>query len=429
LRQIPEPERDLVNPVLHYVRDGERRGLKPTLQFDPLWYRDRYEISDNDCALRHYLQHVDTREYSPIQDFETAFRFDRNSRLQKSFYLTKLKPWFDWVRSQLSRREDFAIRLRGKVSKGLVSGHRRRAILVLGMHRSGTSALTRLLNLLGAALPSTLLQPNEYNEAGYWESLPINRVLERLLLEAGSAWQDWRAFDPSWYQTPSAASRILEVKQAISAEFGHQPFFVLKDPRICRLVPLFRDVLRELDIDPCAVIIFRHPAEVAASLKRRDQLLTRHARLLWLRHVIEAERNTRSWRRAFISYSRLVRDSSAVVFDLANRLGLNRYSDVDAVASQANAEVNESYRHHVADSMNASLADAPWLERVYSILNEYSLPGTDGMYTAELDQVYGALEEHCETSRHAESKQMRPLRGTSDQPATVFQSGVGEETR
>ena len=45
----------------------------------------------------------------------------------------------------------------------------RRAVIVLGMHRSGTSALTRVISLLGADLPSSLMPANLSNEAGFFE--------------------------------------------------------------------------------------------------------------------------------------------------------------------------------------------------------------------------------------------------------------------
>ena len=71
----------------------------------------------------------------------------------------------------------------------------RRCLLVLGMHRSGTSALTRVLSLLGADLPATLMPPASDNETGFWEPGPLVDYHDRLLSEFGSDWDDWRALD------------------------------------------------------------------------------------------------------------------------------------------------------------------------------------------------------------------------------------------
>jgi hypothetical protein len=244
-------------------------------------------------------------------------------------------------------------------SAGSAHNDRRRAILVLGMHRSGTSALTRLLGLLGAALPATLVAADENNETGYWESLPINQALERLLREAGSAWQDWRPFDPGWHRTPAAAANVAELKQVILSEFGQEPLFVLKDPRICRLIPLFSDVLHELNIDPSAVIIVRHPTEVVESLRKRNQLSPQHARLLWLRHVLDAERNTRSWPRAFVTYAQLLEDWSAVASATAQRLGLEWRDKMELLRPQIDAMLSKRYRHHFADAVDLDTSDIP----------------------------------------------------------------------
>ena len=76
---------------------------------------------------------------------------------------------------------------------------RRTAILVSGMHRSGTSALTRVLNILGCDLPKTLTKPKSDNVAGFWESRAITDLNDEILASAGSSWDDWLPFDQSWH--------------------------------------------------------------------------------------------------------------------------------------------------------------------------------------------------------------------------------------
>ena len=72
-----------------------------------------------------------------------------------------------------------------------------RALLVLGMHRSGTSALTRTLSLLGAALPQQLMGAKEENNAlGFWEPQAVYELNEALLRQLGSRWDDWQALPP-----------------------------------------------------------------------------------------------------------------------------------------------------------------------------------------------------------------------------------------
>ena len=63
----------------------------------------------------------------------------------------------------------------------------KRAVLVLGMHRSGTSALTRIINLMGFSAPKTLMAATEANEAGFWESEVFMDLDERILKACGRA--------------------------------------------------------------------------------------------------------------------------------------------------------------------------------------------------------------------------------------------------
>ena len=108
------------------------------------------------------------------------------------------------------------------------AGRARKAILVLGMHRSGTSALTRVLNLYGAALPRRMIPPNPNNEKGYWEPKVIVRIHDELLSAAGSRWDDVLDFPAAWFASEIAqtfAIRLLGVARRVPAA----KLFVVKD--------------------------------------------------------------------------------------------------------------------------------------------------------------------------------------------------------
>src|SRR6187402_2790994 len=139
---------------------------------------------------------------------------------------------------------------------------RRTCVLVLGMHRSGTSALARVLNLLGCDLPKTLIGSNKSNETGHWESEAIARFNDRLLASAGSTWDDWLAFNPGWFSSPKAAQFHEEALSVLDEEFGNSRFFVLKDPRICRLAPFWMNVLAAQGTVPRILLPVRNPMEV-----------------------------------------------------------------------------------------------------------------------------------------------------------------------
>ncbi len=157
----------------------------------------------------------------------------------------------------------------------------RQVLLVLGMHRSGTSATAGFLVQLGAAMAATPIRGDANNPRGYWEPEPLNSLHNRLLVEAGSGWDDWGLLDTGRLAAAGGGAAAT-LAAAFEAEFGDAALAVLKDPRICRFVPLWREVLAGLGVAPKVVMPLRHPLEVAGSLARRDGMSEAAALLLWL---------------------------------------------------------------------------------------------------------------------------------------------------
>jgi hypothetical protein len=86
-------------------------------------------------------------------------------------------------------------------------------IIVLGMHRSGTSSVAGVLTKLGGVAPGTLFPPDSGNARGYFESAHLMHLHDELLASAGSCWDDWRRFNPAWYRSPAADSYKQRAKK------------------------------------------------------------------------------------------------------------------------------------------------------------------------------------------------------------------------
>ena len=91
-------------------------------------------------------------------------------------------------------------------------------VLVAGMHRSGTSAVTRVLASLGCDLPNTLMEADSNNAMGYWESTEIADLNDAILVSAGSSWDDWEAFNPQWYASPIAEDFHERARAVLTSE-------------------------------------------------------------------------------------------------------------------------------------------------------------------------------------------------------------------
>lgn len=264
----------------------------------------------------------------------------------------------------------------------------RKVILVLGMHRSGTSALARMTNLLGCDIPHTLMPASPANSTGYWESNAIMSLNDDILHSAGSSWDDWLEFNPRWYDSPVAESFLERGVEILQGEYGTSPLFVLKDPRNCRLTRFWFNVLKRGKIEPLVVIPLRNPLEVVASLEARDGMHRDLAMLLWLRHVLDAEQGSRGHRRVCITYEELLDNWAALADRMQSALGIfwPRFSTLTGIEIDAFLDHNH---HHIRSTRNL-VADpmiSEWVRETDRILGKWTISGEDADDYGALDMI------------------------------------------
>jgi hypothetical protein len=197
-------------------------------------------------------------------------------------------------------------------------------VLVLGMHRSGTSALAGLLVQAGLDGPIDLMPATPANPRGYWESLGAMKLNDQLLQHLGSHWSRcWALAQHHWESASSALqgwrSGLLHL---LSTAYPHGGRAVLKDPRLCVLLPALQPWLESTLISTAAFLPIRHPAEAAASLRLAEGIPRSQALLLWLGHVLSAERHSRPLHRLIVDYNELLADPDAVLTRSARILEL-----------------------------------------------------------------------------------------------------------
>jgi len=260
----------------------------------------------------------------------------------------------------------------------------RHAVLVLGMHRSGSSAITRFLNFLGCTLPSTLMPANPTNPAGHWESDAICAFNDRLLSEAGSFWNDWLPIHSDWSRSCTYRHNLSAAGDLVRSEYGDAGLFVLKDPRICRIAPFWYEALELQKLSVLTLIPLRHPLEVSASLHKRDGIHPAIGQLMWLRHVVEAERASRGRRRVFSHYDDLLADAVGTADKVADGFGIVWPRSRIAFANDARNFLSPEFRHHVQTSLDDLL---PWASEVYAVLCRWAQEGEQLSDYAKLDEI------------------------------------------
>ncbi len=265
---------------------------------------------------------------------------------------------------------------------------KRHAIVVLGMHRSGTSAMTRILSLCGAALPKNTMPATSANARGYFESQRIYELHEELLASAGYAWDDASLFSEGWFHSVAASSWSKRMAKVVREEFGESPFFVVKDPRVCRLVPFWKEVLKEAGAEVGFVLLVRNPLEVAASLKKSQGTHETKSQILWLQHFLLAERDTRGCKRSFVAYDEVLNDWRSVVDKIENDLDWTLPRRSRRAEAEVDDFLSEALRHQVIDFDETlhrkDVAD--WVKRTYRWSLDSVAGNDDG--PAELDEIF-----------------------------------------
>jgi glycosyltransferase involved in cell wall biosynthesis len=358
------------------------------------WLRDAGEPPDDQRAGFHLAR-------------AKAYRLLDDSRAAESEFRAAL----DWDADLAEAKSGLAeLRLRGadtagrdspSQAKSSASSPARQAIVVLGMHRSGTSALAGVLCGLGAAAPKkTLMGPHPCNQKGLFEALGLAQAHDEFLAAAGSRWHDWRKFDLQWAHSQAAAQYSAKIRTVLTEEFGDEPVIVLKDPRICRFVPYTLSLLADLNVSPVAVLPVRNPLEVALSLQRRDNFAVPKSMMLWLRHVLDAEYFSRSLPRYFLPYEGLLQNWRHHVDRIAERTGVAWPDRSD----RSGVEIDEfltTELYHERATWDETRDHGEVLElarHTYRILMDICTRGESRELRDRLDAARTEFDESCRTS-------------------------------
>lgn len=285
----------------------------------------------------------------------------------------------------------------------------RKALLVLGMHRAGTSALARVCSLRGARLPADVLPANAGNVDGYWEPRGVVELNDRILDACDTAWDDpfapWRL----------AAERVVvqgfhaEAVAVLAREYGDAGLVVLKDPRCTLLREFWIAALQAGGYEALPVAIMRPCADVAASLARRDATSAESAAWLYAAYGLETARAIAAGATA-LTYEQLVRDWRASTDRIAAEQGVEWPEAGDGLESRVSAYLKPAVASRPSP-LPQTLQD--WSDRVWAWYREAAggKPGplselqgvADGLLASAAD-LAPLLRDRCRLHRRLEAE-------------------------
>ncbi len=247
-------------------------------------------------------------------------------------------------------------------------------LIVLGMHRSGTSLLAGALYNLGIHLgdeKNLMGAQKDVNAKGFWEHEKIVAIHDEIFSVFGLHWDKISALPAHWQHDERVKPYREVLVDIIKTEFSGHDLWGIKDPRMCRLLPLWHSIFEELNITPKFLFIGRHPFEVAASLVKRDSLPWQYSLYLWIRYFLEAEEFSVEHQRSWLTYEALNKDWKSTISRVGSDLDIEWPRSVEGIEVQAK----------MADLVTDSL----WHNKSADLLEKYS---DESVCTLELYEAF-----------------------------------------
>jgi len=283
-------------------------------------------------------------------------------------------------------------------------------VAVLGMHRSGTSAVARALNVFGVALGDRLHAAAQDNEKGFWEDIDVVRLSDRALAHLGKSWSSLTPLTDEDFAALQAAGFVDEAASLLAARLQAYPRYGFKDPRVARLGLLWRAAMARCGVRAVAVVVLRHPLSVARSLARSDGLSEERSLLLWLSYTLASLQHSTGLPRLVLDYDLLLARPAAELARVGAALGLPLQSE--EVARFAGEFLDEGLRHSrfEADELARTPAALPLTADVYRAL----LACAEDRDTLDSAALQDGLRGWCE-----DLARLRPVLLAADQGDAV----------
>ena len=280
---------------------------------------------------------------------------------------------------------------------------KQKAIIVIGMHRSGTSAVSGLLDELGVFMGKNLFAPQEnVNEKGFFENAKVVDINDSLFDALLGSWDD--PFSSNFdLKYPDAYSEFeLTTKKFISKEYDSYDLWGMKDPRTSLHLPFWDKVITGCNTSPCYLMMLRNPIEVVASIVKRDQFSTKKALILWINYTLSSYLFCASKSLYILNFENLLASPESVMIDICKKF------DIDMPNKKGSTFIEAKLRNHVNNSDAVKKDELMMI--AYDLYTELSKPIVEkekiesikNQYLNYIEQFDELFKEHLQSVKSKE---------------------------
>jgi len=268
------------------------------------------------------------------------------------------------------------------------------AILIAGYYRSGTSALSGMLQRLGVTLHNDA-EVNEHNPLGFYEIPELIEWDVGVFSHLGVDWTDVRGLPQGWWERADMARYFTKLDEILRRRFSADALWGLKHPHLCRLFPIYERAVTQAGHKPHVIHICRAPWVVASSQHRKNGLARAHALLLWVEYLVSAERHARHLPRSWLTYQELMADPIGQIRRIERDLGLELCNRVPNGESDAQAFLSSQLNRSEPTSQESLFKPLHDLtNRVWDAVQARDVaPATWDGFAAECADLVGFLSE------------------------------------
>lgn len=285
-------------------------------------------------------------------------------------------------------------------------------VIVLGMHRSGTSAFTGALKIAGFDLGRDIMQANEYNVEGYFENNKIVELNDKILGYFNASWDSMFFLPEKWEEDERLKQSKLDAIQIINSEFNKENNIAIKDPRFGILLPFWKSVFETLQIKPNYCVVLRSPIEISLSLENRDHFSIQKSHILWTNYLMAIELSTRAEKRIFINFPDFLKSPIGTLKRHSRYFKLKYSFPLPEMETKIEEFVNSKHRHYNSSSKKTS-------DKIPAMVNEYFIllkqlaknEKSDKAILTHLDQFYA---EYQRTSTFFYNKDITNIKGVEE---------------